>query len=74
MKLTSCVFDMFSKYAWVVPLKNKKGIAMPNFLHKSLGKFIEKLKKMWVHNGSQLYIKWMKSRLQDNDIEIFSTQ
>ena len=25
-----CVFDIFSKYAWVVPLKNKKGVTIVN--------------------------------------------
>ena len=25
-----CVIDLFSKYAWVVPLKNKKGITIVN--------------------------------------------
>ena len=25
-----CVTDTFSKYAWVVPLKDKKGIAITN--------------------------------------------
>ena len=25
-----CVIDLFSKYAWVVPLKDKKGIAIVN--------------------------------------------
>ena len=25
-----CVFDIFSKYAWVIPLKNKKGVTIVN--------------------------------------------
>ena len=25
-----CVIDLFSKYAWVVPLKNKKGVSIAN--------------------------------------------
>ena len=25
-----CAIDLFSKYAWVAPLKNKKGIAIVN--------------------------------------------
>ena len=27
-----CVFDIFSKYAWIIPLKDIKGIAITNFL------------------------------------------
>ena len=30
IKYLLCVIDLFSKYAWVVPLKNKKGISIAN--------------------------------------------
>ena len=30
------VIDVFSTYAWVVPLKDKKGIAITNAFHKIL--------------------------------------
>ena len=29
-----CVVDIFSKYAWVVPLKDKKGISIVNAFQK----------------------------------------
>ena len=29
-----CVMDIFSKYAWVVPLKGKKGITIANAFQK----------------------------------------
>ena len=31
-----CVIDVFSKYAWVVPLKDKKGITITNAFQKTL--------------------------------------
>ena len=31
-----CVIDIFSKYAWVVPLKDKKGITITNTFQKVL--------------------------------------
>ena len=31
-----CVIDIFSKYAWVLPLKNKKGISIVNAFQKIL--------------------------------------
>ena len=31
-----CVVDIFSKYAWVVPLKDKKGVSIVNTFHKIL--------------------------------------
>ena len=29
-----CVIEIFSKYAWVVPLKNKKGASIVNAFQK----------------------------------------
>ena len=29
-----CIIDIFSKYAWVVPLKDKKGVSIVNAFHK----------------------------------------
>ena len=31
-----CVFDIFSKYAWVIPLKDKQGITITNGFSKNL--------------------------------------
>ena len=31
-----CVIDIFSKYAWVIPLKDKRGIAITNAFQKIL--------------------------------------
>ena len=31
-----CVIDIYSKYAWVVPLKNKNGITITNAFQKVL--------------------------------------
>ena len=33
-----CVIDVSSKHAWVVPLKDKKGIAINNCFQKGLDK------------------------------------
>ena len=30
LRFLSCVIDIFSKYAWVVPLKDKKGVSIVN--------------------------------------------
>ena len=38
-----CVIDLFSKYAWVVPLKDKKGITIVNAFQNTLN--ISKKKK-----------------------------
>ena len=41
----SCVIDIYSKYAWVFPLKDKKGITITNAFHNILEKPGQKLKK-----------------------------
>ena len=35
-RFLSCVIDIFSKYAWVVPLKNKRGVSIVNAFQKFL--------------------------------------
>ena len=46
------VIDIFSKYAWVVPLKDKKGISIVNAFQKILKESNRKPNKIWVHKGS----------------------
>ena len=46
------VIDIFSKYTWFVPLKDKKGIAMTNAFQKILDESKWKPNKVWVDKGS----------------------
>ena len=50
-----CVIDIFSKYAWVVPLKDKKGISIVNAFQKILKESNRKPNKIWVDKGSEFY-------------------
>ena len=50
-----CVNDIFSKHAWVVPLKNKKGIIIVNAFQKILDKSLRKPKKIWIDKGNEFY-------------------
>ena len=43
-----CVIDIFSKYAWVFPLKDKKGISIVNAFQKILKESESKPNKIWV--------------------------
>ena len=40
-----CAIDFFSKYAWVIPLKDKKGVSIVNAFQKILKNLIENLIK-----------------------------
>ena len=46
-----CVIDIFSKYAWVVPLKDKKDVSIVNALQSILKESNRKLNKIWVDKG-----------------------
>ena len=47
-----CVIDIFSKYAWVVPLKDKKGVSIADAFQKTLDDSKRKPNKIWVDKGS----------------------
>ena len=67
-----CVIDIFSKYAWVVPLKDKKGVSIVDAFQKTLDNSGRKPNKIWVDKGSEFYNSFFKKWLKDNDIEIYS--
>ena len=50
-----CVIDVFSKYAWVVSLKDKKGISIINAFQIILKEFKRKPNEIWVDKGSEFY-------------------
>ena len=56
-----CIADIFSKYGWVVPLKDKKSITIVNAFQKVLNKSDRKPNKIWVGKGSEFYNRSMKS-------------
>ena len=55
LRFLLCVIDIFSKAAWVVPLKDKKGVSIVNAFQKMLNDSARKLSKIWVDNGSEFY-------------------
>ena len=67
-----CVIDIYSKYARVIPLKDKKGITITNASQKMLDELKRKPNKMWVDKGSEFYNTSMNSWLEKNDIEMYS--
>ena len=71
-RFLSCAIDIYSKYAWVVPLKDKNGITSTNAFQKILDESNRKPIKMCVDKGSEFYRRSMKSFLQNNDMEMYS--
>ena len=68
-----CVIDIFSKYTWVFPLKDKKGISIVKAFQIILKQSNRKPDKIWVDKGSEFYNASFKKWLQDNDIVMYST-
>ena len=50
-----CVIDVFSKYAGVVPIKDKKGVTIVNTFQKILDDSNRKPNNIWVDKGSEFY-------------------
>ena len=65
-----CVIDLFSRYAWVVSLKNKKGEIIVEGFKKILDNSNRKPNKIWVDHGSEFYNNKFNF-LQKNDIEMY---
>ena len=65
-----CAFDIFSKYAWVIPLKDKKGISITNDFQKLLIESNPKPTKIWIGKGSKFYSRSMNTWLEKNAIKI----
>ena len=65
-------YSYFSKYAWVVPLKYKKGVSIDDAFQKILDDSNRKRNKIWVNKGIEFYNKFFKKWLKDNDIEMYS--
>ena len=49
------VIEIFSKCAWVVPLKDKKGVSIVDVFQKILDKSRRKPNKTWDDKGSKFY-------------------
>ena len=67
IKYLLCAIDLFSKYAWVVPIKDKKGSSIVNAFKKIILK--HKPNKIWVDQGSEFYNNTFKYFLKINNIE-----
>ena len=72
IKYLLCAIDLFSKYAWVVPIKDKKGTSIVNAFQKIISEG-RKPNKIWVDQGSEFYNNSFKDFLKINNIEIYST-
>ena len=72
IKYLLCAIDLFGKYAWIVPLKDKKGTSIVNAFNKIISEK-RKSSKIWVGQGSEFYNQSFKDFLKIYNIEVYST-
>ena len=53
IKYLLCAIDLYSKYAFVIPLKDKKGISIVNAFNKIIKESNRKPNKIWVDQGGE---------------------
>ena len=59
-KYLLCAIDLYSKYAFVIPLKDKKGISIANAFNKIIKQFERKPSKISVDQGGEFYNNVLK--------------
>ena len=67
------ILDLFSKYGWIVPLKDKKGETVTEAF-KTIFKEGRKPQYLWTDKGTEYYNKNMKELLEKNGITLCSTK
>ena len=50
-----CVIDIYSKYVWVIPLKEKKGVTITNAFQKILNECNRKPNKLLLDKAIEFY-------------------
>ena len=65
--------DLFSKYAFVIQLKDKKGISIVSAFNKIIKQSNRKPNKIWVDQEGEFYNNVFEKWLSDNDINMYST-
>ena len=78
IKYLLCAIDLYSKYAFVIPLKDKKGISINNAFNNIIKQFNRRAQhvkpnKIWVDQGSEFHNNVFKKWLSENDIIMYST-
>ena len=73
IKYLLCAIDLYSEYAFVIPLKDKKGISIVNAFNKIIKQSNRKSNKLWVDQGGEFYNNVFEKWLSDNDINMYSS-
>ena len=67
------IIDVFTKYAWVSPLKTKHGVVVRDAFQQILKRSRRVPSKLWVDRGGEFYNRVFQSFLKEKDIDMYST-
>ena len=65
--------DVFTKFAWVKVLKDKRSKTFLNAFIEIVNESNRKSNKLWIAQGKKVYNKLMQEWLGNNDILMYST-
>ena len=74
IKYLLMVIDIFSKYGWIVPLKDKKTDSVSLAFDLIFKKSKRKPEKLWTDKGSEFISKHFKDFLKRHNITLYHTQ
>ena len=67
------IMYVFSKYAWIMPLKTKTGKDITKALDYIIKVGGRKPSRLWVDKGTEFYNKTFKKNLEENNIHMHTT-
>ena len=70
------IIDLYTKYAWAIPLKNKTAVTVRNAFEELFENSLDGHSppmKLYTDNGSEFYNKTFKKFRDDHEIELYST-
>ena len=68
-----CVINIFSQYAWVIPLKDKESTTITNAFQKILDESNRKTTKVWVDKGTNFIINQPNHGYRNNFKKMYPT-
>ena len=74
IKYLLMVIDIFSKYGWIAPLKDKKTESVSLAFDKIFKKNKRKPEMLWTDTGSEFVSKHFKEFLKKNKIKLYHTE
>ena len=74
IKYLMMVIDVFSKYGWIVPLKDKKTESVSSAFDLIFKKSKRKPEKLWTDKGSEFISKHFREFLKKNNIKLYHTE